>query len=257
MIRVVTVKKPITGPLRNPRNGSRVTRIKTFGNNHVALRTVVINDVVLTIAATVDAEVKTMKVQRVAFESRIDPTPVHCLTLSVSEALCIRPRSTVDNCHLASDKWAALIVIPEDVDPNANDENLFTDIRLCTGRIDHDCARELRILTVPFFERAIGGCTPVVIRARKIETEGNLTGLSKPSCQFIELSIRRWVRRKTMDRQRRARNRIFNRCADLGSGWNSYEWSRDLQLPAARPKCLYRDARLTLASRIPHTGVGD
>src|SRR5579864_1994209 len=84
VIWVVTVKEPITGPLRNPRNGSRVTRIKTFGNNHVALRIFVINNVALTIAATVDAEVKTMKVQRVAFESSIDPTPVHWLTLSVS-----------------------------------------------------------------------------------------------------------------------------------------------------------------------------
>jgi hypothetical protein len=41
---------------------------------------------------------------------------------------------------------------------------------------------------------------------------------------------------------------------DFGSGWNSDEWSRDLQRAVGIPQRLYRNARLILASRIPQAG---
>ena len=78
---IVAVKEPIARTLRNPSNGARIARIKTFSHDHVTLRVFSINIVMLLIATAIHAEIEPMRMQWVPFEGRVDPAPANCVAL--------------------------------------------------------------------------------------------------------------------------------------------------------------------------------
>src|SRR5215472_2821789 len=103
--RVVAVKKPIARTLWNPRDCARIPRIKAFRYDLISIDGAGIDIVTLTVPAAVYAKIETVEMERMAFESRINPPPMDRFTLRVYEVLGLRPGTTVDHRHLASDKW--------------------------------------------------------------------------------------------------------------------------------------------------------
>src|SRR5215469_202800 len=118
--------------------------------------------------------------ERMAFEGDIDPTPMDRVPLRVRETLCLRPGTTVDHCHFGSNKRLASLIVVEDVEPNPDDKDFFMRGGNCARRINHNCTGKLRVFTVPFLERAVGGCTPATPGRRQpslVHTFGFLSGL--------------------------------------------------------------------------------
>src|SRR5450631_367007 len=94
----------------------------------------------LTIACTIDAEVRSMQVHRMGRVAGIDPPPAYWLVRGVSKALGVRPGFTVDHGNLVGRRFSKVRSAP----PQSNDKNPVGG--RTASRVHDECPSELTVL---------------------------------------------------------------------------------------------------------------
>src|SRR5688500_14018825 len=241
----MAVEDPVSGSSRRPGDRHRRAGHEPFGHGGAPLVAPVAG-VPSPVTDGIDVEVEAMEVHRVFEPREVDPVPAERITLRDVDALGVRPRATVDDEGRSAETARARRIQYE---PPADDEHAVTIIADTTGRIDHDCAVELRILGAPTQNRGAPGFPRVVVGAGLVSSEADFSLAAGLDANRVASKT---TTRPEAEHREGFRERVPKRNTDLGPRRHADKRPRVLEQTARLRERGNRKSGTLLAFRVPH-----